>query len=156
RDVAEFSQKLKEATELLERVADDRALLASLSAEERRRLIRAAAEVHEPDAAARRRLVKTLGRLKRVEKSRRDEDRLAETRSGTLRRQPVYITPRVFVPQRFEPHVVPPGEADEAASRAAAAGIDERACYICKRPYSSVHHFYDRLCPACGEFNFHK
>ena len=29
-----------------------------------------------------------------------------------------------------------------------------RDCYICKKPYSSIHHFYDQLCPACAEENF--
>src|SRR5262249_4938642 len=33
---------------------------------------------------------------------------------------------------------------------------DERACYICKQPYTTIHHFYDQLCPACGDFNFLK
>ena len=65
-DLAQLSERLREATELLERVAADRALMASLSADERRRLIHAAGEVFSPDPAARRRLVKTLGRLKRV------------------------------------------------------------------------------------------
>src|SRR5262249_2783006 len=53
----------------------------------------------------------------------------------------------------------PPGDADEADARAAetaSASVNERACYICKRRYTSVHHFYDRLCEACGEFNFRK
>ena len=29
-----------------------------------------------------------------------------------------------------------------------------RRCYICKQAYSVVHHFYDQLCPACGDVNF--
>src|SRR5580765_5121964 len=159
RDVAELSGKLKEAAELLERVAGDRGLLAALPPAERRRLIRAAGDVFAPDTASKRRLVKTIGRLKRVEKSRRDEDVLAGAGIRVLRRQPVFTTPPAFAPTRFEPHDVPPGEGDEAAARATeapAAHVGERACYICKQWYSGVHHFYDRLCPACGEFNFAK
>ena len=165
RDVAELSGKLREAAELLERVADDRGLLAALPAEERRRLIRAAGDVFAPDPASKRRLVKTLGRLKRVEKSRLDEDRLAEAGIRVLRRQPVFTTPPAFAPALFEPHDVPPGEGDAVAARAGhpaqpdptpAAPVDERACYVCKQTFSAVHHFYDRLCPACGEFNFAK
>src|SRR5215471_10939892 len=143
REAAELSEKLREATELLERVAADRALLAGLSSEERRRLIRAAADVHDPDPAARRRLVKTLGRLKRVEKARRDEDQLAETGIRVLRRQPVFTTPAEFAPEGFEPHDVEPVEGDAATARAAgtpAASIGERICYICKQPFTTVHH----------------
>src|SRR5689334_18353307 len=145
RDAAELSEKLREATELLERVASDRALMAALPAEERRRLIRAAGDVFSPDPAARRRLVKTLGRLKRVEKSRRDEDALSGAGIRVLRRQQVFTTPSAFAPRLFEPHDLAPGEGDEAASRASEASVDERACYVCKQRFSEVHPFYDRL-----------
>jgi NAD(P)-dependent dehydrogenase (short-subunit alcohol dehydrogenase family) len=98
--------------------------------------------------------VKTLGRLKRVEKSRRDEDALSGAGIRVLRRQPVFTTPSTFAPRHFEPHDVQPAEGDEAAARdAEAASIDERACYVCKRRFPTVHHFYDRLCPECGDFN---
>jgi len=159
REVRELSEKLKEATELLERISADRALMAALPAADRRRLVRAAGEVYSPDPAARRRLVKTLGRLKRVEKLRRDEDALAGAGIRVLRRQPVFTTPRAFAPRRFEPNDVGPAEEDEAAARAeeaASARVAERACYICKRRYTTVHHFYDRLCPECGDFNHRK
>lgn len=28
-----------------------------------------------------------------------------------------------------------------------------RFCYVCKQPYERLHHFYDCLCPRCGDFN---
>ena len=31
-----------------------------------------------------------------------------------------------------------------------------RACYVCKRRYTTLHHFYDMLCPECAELNFRK
>ncbi len=33
---------------------------------------------------------------------------------------------------------------------------NHRSCYVCKRAYQTVHHFYDLMCPECGEFNFAK
>jgi NAD(P)-dependent dehydrogenase (short-subunit alcohol dehydrogenase family) len=32
----------------------------------------------------------------------------------------------------------------------------ERNCYVCKTLYREVHHFYDLLCPSCGDLNFDK
>jgi NAD(P)-dependent dehydrogenase (short-subunit alcohol dehydrogenase family) len=29
-------------------------------------------------------------------------------------------------------------------------------CYVCKRKYVVVHHFYDQLCPPCADLNFRK
>src|SRR5262245_55807107 len=130
RDIAELSEKLQAAAELLERVAADRGLLAALSPEQRRRLVRAAGEVHAPDPAERRRLVKTIARLKRVAKRRRDEDELAGAGIRVLRRQPVFTTPPAFAPRHFQPHDVPPGDADQTAATAAeatAAHVGERA-----------------------------
>ena len=34
--------------------------------------------------------------------------------------------------------------------------LEPQNCYICKRDYSTIHHFYDQLCPACAELNFRK
>ena len=31
-----------------------------------------------------------------------------------------------------------------------------RACYICKRRYQELHHFYDLLCPNCADLNWSK
>jgi NAD(P)-dependent dehydrogenase (short-subunit alcohol dehydrogenase family) len=31
-----------------------------------------------------------------------------------------------------------------------------RACYICKRRFQELHHFYDSLCPSCADLNWTK
>src|SRR5258706_248767 len=65
----------------------------------------------------------------------------------------------VCLPATFEPQDVPPDESDEQAARAASApepSVRERACYICKHRYTTVHHFYDRLCPECGDLSYFK
>lgn len=31
-----------------------------------------------------------------------------------------------------------------------------RICYICKQPYQQLHHFYDAMCRACGDFQYLK
>jgi NAD(P)-dependent dehydrogenase (short-subunit alcohol dehydrogenase family) len=33
---------------------------------------------------------------------------------------------------------------------------ETRHCYICKRHFADVHHFYDQLCPDCAELNWVK
>lgn len=32
----------------------------------------------------------------------------------------------------------------------------KKCCYICKTKYDILHHFYDWMCTACGDFNFAK
>jgi NAD(P)-dependent dehydrogenase (short-subunit alcohol dehydrogenase family) len=34
--------------------------------------------------------------------------------------------------------------------------LEPQHCYVCKRHYSAIHHFYDQLCPECADLNFRK
>lgn len=31
-----------------------------------------------------------------------------------------------------------------------------RNCYVCHKEFTKVHHFYDSMCPECGDFNYAK
>jgi NAD(P)-dependent dehydrogenase (short-subunit alcohol dehydrogenase family) len=141
-------ERFRAATELLEVLAKDRTLLAELSVEERTRFLQAAGEVYCPDAAVRRRLLKAKQRERRAQRTQREEAALNQTGIRRLRRQPVFTTPNVFPPTGFEP-----GQGEPIAQPNAA---EPQHCYICKQDYTRVHSFYDQLCPACAELNFHK
>jgi NAD(P)-dependent dehydrogenase (short-subunit alcohol dehydrogenase family) len=147
-------ERLRVATATLELIAGDRSVLALLSEDEHRRLREAAALVCHPDVRARRTLAKALARRRRQERSDRDDGVLAGTGIRALRRQPVFTTPNTFAPRGFLPKDIAPAE--EQIDRAAPEIINPRYCYVCKEKYSSIHHFYDRLCRSCGDFNFGK
>ena len=136
------------AAELLERIVADRGLLAHLPPEERTRLIRAAGQVYSPDNRARRRMVKAGIRLRKAARVSRDEKTLAMTGIRKLRRQPVFNTPNVFPPAGFTQRDV--GEPDHREA------VEPQNCYVCKQDYSTVHAFYDQLCPPCADLNFAK
>src|SRR5439155_3706285 len=94
RDRTELLERLRQATELLEQVAADRGLLADMASDERRRLLQAAGSVFHPEPAERRRLVKTIERVRRGDKAERDDELLAGTGIRALRRRTVFTTPR--------------------------------------------------------------
>ena len=146
---AHLGDQLRAATELLEKVAGDRALLAQLSVEERTRLLTAAGEVYCPDLKERRRLVKARVKQRKAEKLQRDQAKLHETGIRKLRREKVFMTPNIFPPDNFEQREV----AGDAEFREV---VEPQNCYICKQDYSTIHHFYDQLCPACAELNWRK
>ena len=137
-------ERLHAATDLLEEIVADRALLADVPVEERNRFLQAAGRVSRPDVIDRRRLLKVSKRQRKAERVKREEAVLSETGIRRLRRQPVFTTPNYFPPEEVEP----PELYREA--------LTELNCYICKQDYSAVHHFYDQLCPSCAEFNFAK
>ena len=143
-------ERLRATTELLELIADDRLLLDRLPAEDRERLHQAVARVYHPDPVARRRRMKAAERERRAEEVRREEEVLHGTGIRTLRRRPVFTTPNIFPPKGFVPRDV---ERDETERR---ESVEPQHCYVCKRKYSVIHHYYDQLCPACAELNFRK
>ena len=83
---------------VLECIVADRALLAHIPADDRRRLLQAAGHVYSPDAVSRRRLVRATARRRKAERVEREESARSSTGIRTLRRQPVFTTPNVFPP----------------------------------------------------------
>jgi len=113
------------------------------------RLVKAAGEIYCPNVNERRRLVKARVRQRKAEKLQRDQSKLNETGIRKRRREKVFTTPNVFPPNGFQQQEVN----DNPDFREV---IEPQNCYICKRDYSTIHHFYDQLCPACAELNFRK
>lgn len=146
-----LAERVAIAAQLMEELAADRTTLLELPEEGRRRLLKAAGEVSRPDAILRRQLVKATKRQKKAERTRvieAAENQLHETGIRRLRRQTVFTTPNYLPPGSDEQQTVDSDDFREA--------IEPQHCYVCKAEYSSIHHFYDQLCPGCAEFNFAK
>ena len=145
----DLNDRVRAATELLELIAANRVLLADLPDDVRRGLINAAGKAYSPDANQRRQLVKATQRKTKAAKVQREETVLAATGIRKLRKQTVFTTPNVFPPTEFEQRDVD----NDPDFREV---IEPQNCYVCKRNYTQLHHFYDQLCPSCAELNFAK
>ena len=135
-------ERLRATAELLELVAADWRVLDGLSEEERRRFHDAVARIYNPDPVVRRRRMKAEERARKAAGTQRDDAVLNKTGIRELRRKPVFMTPNVFPPRKIQ------SERRES--------LAPQHCYVCKRKYSDIHHFYDQLCPSCAELNFRK
>jgi NAD(P)-dependent dehydrogenase (short-subunit alcohol dehydrogenase family) len=147
-DPSDFAllQRVRSATELLEQIGADWPLLSRLPAQDRDRLHKAVARVHEPDPIVRRNRLKAARRERKAADHRREDEVLHQTGIRTLRRRPVFTTPNVF----------PPLLSSNEDSREESEAPARRHCYVCKQKYTALHHFYDQLCPPCAELNFRK
>ncbi len=145
----EIAAQLRAAAELLEKAAANREVLGQLSQEERTRLLKAAGDIYCPDVRERRRLVKAMSRQRKNDRADRVQSVLNETGIRTLRRKPVFTTPNLPPPPAIEPQEV---ENDSDFRDV----IEPQNCYICKQDYSTIHFFYDQLCPKCADLNFCK
>ncbi|HCU12540.1 MAG TPA: oxidoreductase, partial [Gemmatimonadetes bacterium] len=143
-----LADRLRAAADLLEKIVADRSLLADIPEADRNRFLNAAGRVSRPDALGRRQLLKVVKRKKRAEKVQREETVLAATGIRKLRREPVFIT---------SPNIYPPKSGELLTSGEPVPETENpRKCYVCKKEFSTVHHFYDRLCLTCAEENFAK
>ncbi len=145
----EIAAQLRAAAELLEKAAANREVLGQLTQEERTRLLKAAGDIYCPDVRERRRLVKATSRQRKNDRADRVQSVLNETGIRTLRRKPVFTTPNLPPPPAIEPQEV---ENDSDFRDV----IEPQNCYICKQDYSTIHFFYDQLCPKCADLNFRK
>jgi NAD(P)-dependent dehydrogenase (short-subunit alcohol dehydrogenase family) len=144
-----IADRIRAAADLLEAVLEDRALLVEVSAEDRRRLLKAAGMVSRPDALERRRVVKATRRERKASRVRRAEEVLDATGIRKLRGQEVFTTPRLFAPADFE-------QQDVTGDDHFRETLEPQNCYVCKQFYSTLHHFYDQLCPSCADLNYRK
>jgi NAD(P)-dependent dehydrogenase (short-subunit alcohol dehydrogenase family) len=161
-DRTELLARLRETIDLLESIAADRSVLAGVADEDRKRLLQAVANVYSPDRVERRRMSKVVARERKAARVRSDQETLHETGIRTLRRKPVFHTPNVFpalsVADGFEPRDLH-GESQQPDFEARIPSPESREqqhCYVCKQKYSTIHNFYDQLCPDCAALNFTK
>ncbi len=141
-------ERFRLAADMLEEIVADRTILADIPEADRNRFLNAAGRVSRPDAIDRRQLLKVVKRKRRQERVERRESLLADTGIRKLRRERVMVTsPNIFPPKAKLTGDVAEKRADTE---------EPRNCYVCKDEFTTVHHFYDRLCATCAEENFAK
>jgi NAD(P)-dependent dehydrogenase (short-subunit alcohol dehydrogenase family) len=131
-------ESLRAAIELLESIASNRSVLDRLPAQDRERFHKAIAAVYNPDPLARRRMERAAER----ERTERTHAALHETGIRTLRRKPCLRLPTFFLLPILKNRRAP------KPRTGALLRLQEK--------YTSIHHFYDQMCPPCAEFNFNK
>jgi NAD(P)-dependent dehydrogenase (short-subunit alcohol dehydrogenase family) len=152
----ELLERLREATELLESIAVDRSVLAGLTDDERTRLLQAVARIYHPDRTERRRMSKAAANQRKAARVRDTEGTRSETGIRVLRRKPVFHTPNVFPPKGFTPEDIHADERLHQEEPLVREASEPQHCYVCKRKYTTIHHFYDQMCPECAELNYAK
>ncbi len=149
-DETEITTRAKRAAALLEEVVADRAVLAEVSDELRQRLLIAAGQASRADKYSRKKLAKAL--YKKAKKAKKAEDHALLDTTGIriARENPVFETPRYKARRAGVP-------VDDIESPEPIGELHEdRVCYACRASYKTVHHFYDQMCGACGDFNYSK
>lgn len=133
-------EETKQALATLERLLADGAQVNELPRELREALMTAAGRLTRPnreELRLRNRQIQKARKSKVIQSDRaaRGNTGIREARKHAVFQAPAQIT----------------GTAEAAGELRKA-----RNCYVCKKAYSAVHHFYDSMCGDCGEFNYAK
>lgn len=136
-------EEISLATKVLEKLVADPVQMFELEEEKRIALMKAAGLVSRPNREefdTRRKNAK-----KAAERKRREREKHARKETGirSAREASVFVAPKMIGDSDVSKK--DPGELEKA-----------RNCYVCKVEYTKLHHFYDQMCPECGDFNYAK
>lgn len=142
---------IEECVRVLESIADDFTALADVDSQLRTRLSIAAGRVSRPERDQQRALSRAVNKSRKRQRRAADEALLAQTTIRRIRSEPVYLTPPAS-----DAFALSSGLESPATETEPRVLQEERVCYVCKKPFRELHHFYDQLCAPCAEFNFGK
>jgi hypothetical protein len=119
---------------VLRAIEADRSHLARLTQEQRRELLTLSGLVAKPERHDLVKLARAFRRAKRETEKENDRQAIQKTGQRMQRRATAYT------PLWLEPS--PPK--DPAGPKLA----QERACYVCKQPFATMHRYYDSMCES--------
>ncbi len=136
------SEEIKTCLSVLEYFQQNGDQLVQLSEDEFMRLMKAAGIISRPDKA------EIKKRNKSVKITRKQNEYILNQKARALTGIRQARTSSIFE--------APTQIAVDTAGQPKNVLTSERNCYICKKTYTEVHHFYDALCKECGDLNYAK
>lgn len=136
-------EEISLVTRILEKLVADPVQMFELDEQKRIQLMKAAGLLTRPSREEydkRRKNAK-----KAAERKRREREKHARKETGirSAREATIFIAPKALDEQDLDSKETPELE-------------KPRNCYVCKKLYTKLHHFYDSMCTECADFNYAK
>ena len=145
-DRQEIVKAIIECIPLLEKIADRFELLEYLSEPQRMALFTAAGRISRPDP----------DEIKRRKKHRKDQKRQAVVEKERRLRAATGIRRAREASAFTAPQQISLTGTDDGLKEGEDRLETPRNCYVCKKEFTTLHHFYDSMCMECAEFNYQK
>lgn len=136
-------EEIEKCIVMLERMAQQGEVIAHIPESQRVALLSAAGRISRPDRKYLKKRRKEINRIQRQPVITKDRRARASTGIRSARESDIFESPSQIT------LIAPPESSEEDLS-------SPRNCYVCKAKYTTLHHFYDAMCPECAEFNYQK
>ncbi|WP_341224554.1 SDR family oxidoreductase [uncultured Arcticibacterium sp.] len=142
-EVEKLSQKqIDECLAVLQNLNANTSQIIDIPEEKRLALIKAAGLFALPDKEELSRRKKEAKKLYKKRLKQKDKEARKTTGIRSAREASVFIAPKMIALTGKETEQIK---------------LDTpRQCYVCKESFDTLHHFYDTMCPDCGDFNYAK
>ena len=129
---------------VLEHLLENGDELIHLSEEQILKLMKAAGQISRPDKAEIKKRNKSVKRARKEEEYKHNHSARATTSIRSARMSSVFEAPKQIAPH----------QADTVFEKRHLSSPQN--CYVCKKLYTEIHHFYDSMCTECGDLNYAK
>ena len=136
-------EQIEQCISILETLNADTNRIFEIPKDKRLALIMAAGLFSRP---SREEFLRRKKEAKKAEKRKivqKDKDARKGTGIRSAREASIFIAPKLI-------------EGKEIATTPLVELETPKECYVCKELYKQLHHFYDAMCPTCGDFNYAK
>ncbi len=138
------AQEIDTCISVLEHLLHNGDQLVHLSEEQLLKLMKAAGQITRPDKGEIKKRNKSVKVARKQEEITQNRKARAATSIRSARISSVFEAPK----QIAAPLSDSMGEKRFLSS--------PQNCYVCKKPYTEIHHFYDSMCKECGDLNYAK
>lgn len=138
-------QEVEHCLYVLEKLNADSGQFIALPEEKRVALLKAAGMLSRPDRDEVRKRHKLSKQYQRQLQVQRDREARAATGIRSARTATVFTAPK---------QIADVSQLDELQAEQVLSSA--RNCYVCKKEYTHLHHFYDAMCKECGDLNYLK
>lgn len=143
QDKSISESEIEKCISILESLNTDTNQIFEIPKEKRKALIMAAGLLSRPSREEFSRRKKEAKKAERRKIKERDKHARNNTGIRSARDASIFVAPKM---------ISLTGRDSESGVKLAKA----RECYVCKDMFDTLHHFYDTMCPSCGDFNYAK
>ena len=138
------TNEIENCISVLEKLLENSDQLIHLPEEQRIKLMKVAGQITRPDRDEIKKRNKGVKLAKRQEITEINRKTRAASSIRSARTASVFEAPsQISIPE-------------SAATKGKHFLTSERNCYVCKKKYTEIHHFYDSMCTECGDLNYAK